>query len=257
MNLGTSDRETSAVPSELTGPSPRKVRLKLDRGDARFLLTIVLLFLVGGSIWLGWNAYYDLKQFQQRAVLRSDGREVVGEVTGFAYHRFDPLGIIYRFSVNGATYSSEALEPKTPVSGSALDKGDNLPLLFLPSNPKINHLAAWEWSVVDGWYTTAGAVGGIVIGAVVLAGLLRNRKLARYGKAASGVVRGCARDGRLFRTEYEFGTERGISMRGKYSGPDEYGPGARIWILYLPQKLQRNSRYPWTSSKSLNEAGRE
>jgi len=244
MNLETSQQAISPAPSELAGPIPRRVRLNLDRGDARFLLTIILLFLVGGSIWLGWNAYYDLKQFQQRDFLHGDGREVLGQVTGFAYHRFAPLGVLYSFSVDGTTYSNEALEPNSPVSGSALDKGDNIPILFLPSNPKINHPAAWEWSVVDGWYTTAGVIGCILIGAVVLAGLLRDRKLARYGKATVGVVLGCTRDGRLFRIEYEFGTERDISMKGKHSGPDEYGPGERIWVLYLPGKPQRNSRYP-------------
>jgi hypothetical protein len=244
MNLEASEQATSPTPRELCGPLPRAVRLKLDRGDSRFLLTFVVLFLVGGGIWLGWNGYYDVKQFRQRAILRSDGREIEGEVIGFSYHRFAPLGIDYRFSVNGATYSSEALEPITPVSGSALEKGDNLPILFLLSDPTINHPAAWEWSVFDGWYTTAGAVGGVVIGAVVLVGLLRDRKLARYGKAASAVVLGFTRDGRLFRIEYEFCTDLGLSVRGKHSGPDEIGPGGRIWVLYLPQKPQRNSRYP-------------
>jgi hypothetical protein len=244
MNLESSEQPISPAPGEIAGPVPRKIRLKLDRGDARFLLTIIMLFLVGGSIWLGWNADYDLKQFRQRALLRSDGREVPGQVTGFAYHRFAPLGIFYRFSVNGVTYSNEALTPNNPASGLALDKGDNLSILFLPSNPRINHPAAWQWSVLDGWYTVAGVAGCVVIGAVVLVGLLRDRKLARYGKATVGVVLGCTRDGRLYRIEYEFGTERNVSMKGRHSGPDEYGPGEKLWVLYLPEKPQRNSRYP-------------
>jgi len=234
----------STAPSEIGGPLPRKVRLKLDRGDARFLLIIVLLFFVGGGFWLGWNADYDLKQFDQRALLRNDAREVVGEVTGFAYHRYAPLGVCYRFTVNGVTYSAEALEPNTPVPGSGLDKGDSLPIRYLQSNPKINHPAAWEWSAFDGWYTTAGVMCAAVIGFVVLVCLLRDRKLARYGKAASGVALGSTRDGRLYRVEYEFHTEGGISMKGKKSGPDEFGAGARIRVLYLPENPRRNSRYP-------------
>lgn len=244
MNLETSEQATSLIPSELAGPIPRAVRLNLDRGDTRFLLTIVLLFLGGGSIFLGWICNYDIKQFRQRALLRTEAREVDGEITGFAIHRYAPTDIFYKFAANGTTYSSEAFEPETPVSGSALNKGDVLPVRFLPSHPEINHPAAWEWSALDGWYTSAGVVGAIVIGALVLAALFRDRKLARHGKAASAVVSGFTRDGRLFRIEYEFRIDLGISMRGKHSGPDECRPGARIWILYLPQKPKRNSRYP-------------
>lgn len=244
MNHNASERAMPPVPSELAGPPPRKVRLKLDQGDGRFLLMVVLVSLVGGGLFFGWNCYYDVNQFHQRSVLRSNGGEVIGEVTGFAYHRDAPLGIYYKFIVNGMTYSGEALKPNTPMSGSALAKGDNLPIRFLPSNPEINHPAAWEWSVAIGWYTTAGVAGAIAIGVLVLAALLRDRKLARYGKPVSGVVLDHTRDGRLFRVKYEFRTEDDIATRGDSVGPDEYGTGERIWVLYLPSKPNRNHRYP-------------
>ena len=141
------------------------------------------------------------------------------------------------------------------MPGSGVSQGERLPIRFLPSNPEVSHPTAWEWTAAVGWYTIVGVVGAIVIGAVVLVGLLRDRKLARYGRPASGLIVGCTRDGRLFRNEYEFGTERGISMRGKHSGPDEFGSGVRIWILYLPQKPERNSRYPLDFFEVVDEAG--
>jgi hypothetical protein len=242
--IDASEQANSATPSELTGPTPRKVQLNWDGGDTRFVLLIVLLFFVGGSIFLGWICNYDVKQFRQRALLRSGAFEVDGVVTGFAIRKYAPVGVFYKFVVNGVTYSNEALEPNNPMPGSALSKGDALPVRFLPSDPQINHPAAWEWSAWDAWYTTVLVVGAVVIGALILAALLRERKLARLGKAALGVVVGCTRDGRLFRAEYEFHTDLGISMRGKHSSPEELGAGQRIWVIYLPQKPRRNSRYP-------------
>ena len=47
------------IPSELTGPLPRSVLM--SDGDARYLLLIVLLFFVGGSITLGWECFSDIR----------------------------------------------------------------------------------------------------------------------------------------------------------------------------------------------------
>jgi hypothetical protein len=64
------------------------------------------------------------------------------------------------------------------------------------------------------------------------------------GKVAAAVVTSCRKDDRWFRVEYEFHTEGGVLMKGHSDFKDEYGAGARIWILYLPQKPQRNHDYP-------------
>jgi hypothetical protein len=56
MELGTSGRAALKVPSELVGPLPRTVTMNFD-GDSRYLLIIVLLFFVGGGIWLAWKGY--------------------------------------------------------------------------------------------------------------------------------------------------------------------------------------------------------
>lgn len=234
----------STVPSELAGPSPRKVQLSFSEGDGRYLLLIVLVFFVGGLIFLVWYGYDDIKQFQQRALLRSDAREVVGEVTGFSFGRYSPMSVNYRFTVNGVTYTSEALELANPGPGTSFDKGDNIFIRFLPSNPAINHPADWEWSAAIGWYFVVGEVFFTSMGGWALAVLLGDRRLAREGTVAAGIVTGCARDDRWFRVDYEFRTEGGVLMKGHNDFKDEYGAGARIWILYLPHKPQRNHSYP-------------
>src|SRR5258708_2061676 len=150
MNLEAFGREVLNVPSELAGPLPRKVQM--SEGDARRLLVIVLLFFVGGSITLGWTCYYDVTQFQQRATLRTDGSEVLGEVTGFSFPRYAPMSVVYRFTANGLTYSGSATESATAGPDTSLSKGDKIPIRFSPSNPAINHPSAWEWSPAIGWY---------------------------------------------------------------------------------------------------------
>jgi hypothetical protein len=176
----------STMPSELAGPSPRKVQLSFSEGDGRYLLLIVLVFFVGGLIFLGWKGYDDIKQFQQRALLRGDAHEIVGEVTGFSFGRYSPMSVNYRFTVNGVTYSGEALKSMNPGPGTSFEKGDNILIRFVPSNPVINHPDAWEWSAAIGWYFVVGEVYFTSMGGWALALLLRDRRLAREGKVALG-----------------------------------------------------------------------
>jgi hypothetical protein len=242
MNLEACNSEMSNIPSELTGPLPRKVQM--SEGDARFALMLVWLFFVGGSLFLAWLCYDYVRQFQQRAGLRSDSREVVGEVTGFSYPRLAPMSIDYSFVVNGVIYSGAANKPATPRPGTSFDKHDQIRIKFLPSNPAINHPSGWEWSPAIGWITTAGSVFFWTVGVFSLALLLRDRKLARKGKVAAAVVTSCTRKDRRFDIKYEFCTGDGTPMKGKSDCADEYGSGARVWILYLPQKPRRNNMYP-------------
>ena len=99
------------APSELVGPLPRAVTL--NDGDGRYVLIAVLLFFVGGSIWLGWKGYDDVQQFKYRALLRRDGRVVVGEVTGFSSSRSGPTKVHYTFTFGGVTHAGEAAEAVT------------------------------------------------------------------------------------------------------------------------------------------------
>jgi hypothetical protein len=243
MDLASSGRAALSAPSELAGPLPRPVRLNLN-GDARYLFMLVLLFFVGGCIVLGWTAFDDVQQFQRRAVLRTDGREVIGEITGFSHTHNGPTKVKYRFPVYGVTYTGSAAEPDTWGSDPSLSKSDRILVRFLPSNPAINHPDAWEWTVFVGAVPTVFVIFFWVMGGFALVMLLRDRKLAREGKAASAIVTSCTRSDKLFRIEYEFRTEEGASMRGKSDRLEAQEAGAQIWILYLPKRPSRNQTYP-------------
>lgn len=242
MDLEASAREALTAPSELAGPLPRRVTLNLD-GDARYLLIIVLLFFVGGGIWLAWRGYGDVQQFKDRALLRSNGREVVAEVTGFAYPRHGPTSVHYQFAFNGLTYSGSAEEPDAGP-GTLLNKSDKIFVRFLPFNPAVNHPNAWEWSPTIGWVWIAFQVFFWAMGGVALVFLCRDRTLARNGNAASGVVTSCVLKDRSFHVEYEFRAADGTPMKGNADRKEGHQTGARVWVLYLPQRPRRNDLYP-------------
>lgn len=242
MNLAASGRAASSTPSELVGSRPRRVKLNLD-GDGRYLLLIVLLFFAGGGIWLGWRGYDDVQQFKDRALLRSNGRDVVGEVTSLSYPRHGPTSVHYRFAFNGVTYWGNAEEPDAGP-GISFNKSDKILVRFLPSNPAVNHPNAWEWSPTIGWVWASFQIFFWAMGGLALVALCRDRTLARKGNVASGIVTSCVSKDRSFRIEYEFRTAEGAPMKGNTDREVEYETGAKVWVLYLPQRPRRNDLYP-------------
>jgi hypothetical protein len=82
------------------------------------------------------------------------------------------------------------------------------------------------------------------MGCVVLGALLRDRKLAREGKASEGVVINCEHEKSWFRIEYEFQAENGTRIKGTSDSEEEYETGDQIWIIYLPYGHRRNHSYP-------------
>jgi hypothetical protein len=216
----------------------------LNDSDGRYLLVGVLLFFVGGSIWLGWKGYDDIRQFKHRALLRSDGHVVVGEVTGFSSSRSGPTKVHYAFAFGGVTHTGEAAEAVTWGQGLSLQKADQIFVRFLPSDPAINHPDAWEWSLAVGWPAVAFQVFYWLIGALSLFYLCRCRTLPRKGNVAAGVVTSCVRKDQSFRIEYEFRTADGASVNGHSDRKEQYETGATVWVLYMLQRPRRNDLYP-------------
>ena len=242
MDPADSSRMTLEAPSELVGPLPRAVTLN-DR-DGRYALIVVLLFFVGGSIWLGWMGYDDVQQFKDRALLRSDGRIVVGEVTGFSSSRSGPTKVHYTFILGGVIHTGEAAEAVRWGPGLTLHTSDRILVRFLPSDPAINHPDAWEWSIAVGWSSVAFQVFFWLIGAFTLFYLCRCRILPRKGNVAAGIVTRCVRKNDSFHIEYDFRIADGTSMKGSSDRNKEYETGATVWVLYLPKRPLRNDLYP-------------
>src|ERR1700740_196274 len=155
----------------------------------------------------------------------------------------DPLRAAIDFEAAGTSYLGKAEMPNYRL---ILHEADPIAVRYLPTDPTVNHPADWEWSGLEimDLIPEVFMLFLTSVGIVALVALVRDRRLARRGRPAKGMVIDCIPGKSDFRVEYEFRTDDGVPERGHSSSPDEYGAGARVWILYLPQKPQRNSMYP-------------
>lgn len=238
MESTASNSAAFEIPEELTGSLPRPVCLAGD--GVPFIAAIVLIGFFGCGILCGWAAIENIQEVKHRAILRDEGRVVSGEVTGFASSRGGTY-VKYKFPVHGETFFGEAMMPDRRL---ILNKADQIPVRFLPSNPQINHPDAWEWSPLKDLPPQIFLLFLFGMGTFAWIAPLRERKLARMGKPVEGRVTNCYRDKSVYRIEYEFCTEDAQEMSGKGYRKDCCEIGASICIIYLPQKPSRNQTYP-------------
>jgi hypothetical protein len=232
--------EEQTCPSELRGSLPRKVQL--NSANAPAMAVAVALCLGIGGIAFGFDCYSNSKEIEHRTVLRREGRDTIGKVTATHAGHGSPT-VSYAFKVDEGYYSGKA---ELPDYRLILHESDPIAVRYLPTDPTVNHPADWEWSglVIMDLIPQAFVLFFAIMGVVPLVALFRDRKLAREGRRAKGVVINCSPVKTEFRVEYEFRTADGVPVTGRTSVSDEYGSGARVWVLYLPQKPQRNSMYP-------------
>ena len=230
----------SAFPSELRGSLPRRVQVKSANASA--VIVVAVLCLGVGGVLTG-AAYRGIAaQIRARTALRQEGRDTVATVTATHAGHGSPT-VTYAFKVNGLSYWGKA-----EISNYRLvfHESDQIAVRYLPADPTVNHPADWEWSGLE----TMDLIPEVFllfltsVGVVALVALFRDRKLARRGRPAKARVTDCSPGKADFRVEYEFRTDDGVPVTGHSSSPDEYGAGATVCILYLPQRPQRNSMYP-------------
>jgi hypothetical protein len=252
----------SNIPSELTGPLPRKLRAT---GSGIYFALVSLTFLaiaVAGALWGAMNA---TQKTQYRAALRRDSSVTSGEITRMRKGKnFDV--VYYTFTVNEASFIGNAEVP-WQLRGS-LRGSNQLPIRYLPANPDVNHPAAWEWSLLYWlplstdvihlpdfspelqWFFAPLLFGPV--GIVFLMALRSERRLLTEGASAVGLVTKCSRGARgSYSLEYEFRTNDGSVTKGRSAG-DRKEIGASLCILYLPQDPQRNRLYPSSNFRLMS-----
>ena len=230
------------VPSELSGPVPRRIR---PSPDTRYMeivyavilgLTIIFSFLICKS---------DVHKMQLRSALRLDGVEVQGEITFLGRAGRGGDVVRYTFTANGEDISGNAEVPLGLVLTPSLYASKFLTIRYLPSNPAFNHPAAWEWE----WslWDSVGIIFLMIIMSILGAGnimLYRLRQLLSWGNPVVAVVTDCSPANRAFSVKYEFRTEDGTFVKGTGNSAIRQEIGARICVLYLPQNPRRNCLYP-------------
>lgn len=247
MDSNFDNRTISGAPRELLGPLPRKA--KIYSTDGRYALAVAVITILGPALLLGQYCFNDIKQMRQRAVLRSNSCEAVGEVTSLVTERGGPDVARYTFSINGTTYSGEAMMPD--YSGAVLARSSRILIRFLPSNPAVNHPSGWEWSP---WMNLAHPLFSlffITIGSFVMTLLWREWRLAREGKVVVAVVTSCTPNARRFQTYYEFRMADGERMNGRSDSKEPYEVGTGVWVLYLAGNPRTSQLYPLSMFKVI------
>jgi hypothetical protein len=254
MNTNSDLTGSATIPSELTGPLPRRFEATGAGIHLARVAPALLALAIVPALWGGINA---AQQMQHESALRSDSGETVGEVTRTLKGKTSDF-VYYTFSVNGKILTGNAEVPMDLRYDLRISR--SLPIRYLPTNPDVNHPAAWEWSLVYWrpqssdlvhlpgfsselqWLFVSLITG--VIGLAFLVGLRRERKLIAEGAPATAVVTKCSRGTRgSFLVEYEFRTGEGRSIKGSRSD-SRREIGANFCVLYLPQNPRRNMRYP-------------
>lgn len=236
MNFSPGIVESPAAPPELNALPPRRTGVKWQ-GLTLILMSAAMLAL---ALWLGWRI---LQQMKARDALLRDGQTVSGEIS-----RIEKRGkshvpwAIYTFSVNGTVYVGKAEIPNDLRSGTA--PLESLSILYLPTNPEINHPSDWDWPELSNWWTHFPLVVLMLIGPFLFIAMFRERQLLVHGLPASAIVTGTSRAKNGYIARYEFRAQDGSMNAGR--GWCETCPedGAKIWIVYLPNSPTRSQPYP-------------
>lgn len=232
-------QEIPDIPSELAGPLPRKIRLSPNLTYQQIVFTVGMGLFAILVLWMCIGAVH---QMRQRTALRQRGAEVIGEMTHLGRAGKAGYMVHYTFAANGRTFSGNAEVPDELMH--SLGDSNSLTVRYLPSDPRINQPAAWEWSFLQFCI-------GISIPMIIVAGsgiwlktLYRRRQLLKLGTPVAGVLTQCARKWFSFSFKYEFSTYSGKTVRGSGRSSVWQDIGADIWILYLPQNPSHNVPYP-------------
>jgi len=247
-----SPRELSI--KEINAAIPRRVRLDPDGGHTALVISLIVLGV--GAAWFGALSYYEVQQARHRDALSRDGREAIARVTKLTDSR--TVYARYTFHYDHAECQGEAElddqhEPKWPDGRTKYVRvGDQIPILFLPSDPSINHPSGWVWW---SWWDLAPHLFMLFfssLGAVGLGYLYRERRLARIGWVTEGKVIACAPKGSRFRVDYEFYAEDQKEFDGANEYSDEYESGSNIRVIYLRKNPKRNDTYPMSTYSTVD-----
>lgn len=219
------------IPNELTGPLPRKTCLAQKGIQLAVVLAVVLVAAVAQAFWAGLHATHLL---QTKSALRQTNREVIGKID-----RQTKSEYFYSFLAEGREFTDDA-----SIQFQTLGVSDPLPIRYLPSNPSINHPAAWEEPTVLAWIPFLYQMILVPALLVILVTMSNARRLVTVGRPAVAVVTDCSYHQKGgFQVKYEFLTEDGKVIKGNSSSDDEQKIGASVCVLYMPRNPRRNQAY--------------
>jgi hypothetical protein len=241
MDENSLSHTAGSMPPELSGSVPRSIRLS-DRSRS---MPVVLGLLIGVTVVI-WSLYgkHVINQVQQRSLLREEGVEAQAEITSLKRAGRGPWVVKYTFAANDQNISGMADVP--PESKGGLSGSSFLAIRYLPSNPAINHPAAWEWSLSSEWLGIGVLMCLPTLFCMTAADAYKNRKLLVWGRPVTGTVTKCSRTRGAYSVKYEFCTETGELVKGSGESLGRREIGECIWILFLTKNPHRNGPYPFS-----------
>jgi hypothetical protein len=228
-------------PRELARALPRDVSMS---GRGIFKATVAVVLMVASVPAFLFLRNHSLQQAARIERLRVEGREATGEIVRLwrSGDRSATHMVAYAFSADGRRLRGEASAP--PKLWDGLRKAGFLPVRYLPSDPGVNHPAAWDESRLPVWLVLlfpAMLLGG---GVVILVVLRRQATLLAEGLTAPGVVTRCLRTKDGWRVRYQFRMKDGAVAKGSAQMSRRLEAGATLCVLYLQQNPRRNQTYP-------------
>lgn len=237
MDSSLSLDSASIIPSELLGQLPRRTRLSGD-GIWGVITIMIILAFPAFIACMVFNTWFQVNQ--TRDALRRESSEVAGVVTQIKYRK--GYRVYYTFVVDGKSFTGHSYMPEK--IGENLQDSDPLSIRYLPSNPVVNHPAAWEdpESIWPGFIFLTILLASAFM---VLKGLREERLLIAKGTPAVALVTKSSSTRSGFLVKYDFRTEDGMVIKG--SSGYEICPeiGTNICVLYLQQDPSCNQLYPF------------
>jgi hypothetical protein len=241
MDSDLSSIGMTIIPSELSGSLPRQLRLSKNGVKMATAATAMLILAVGFALSF---AIGTLPQLQNETALHRDGIGTVGEITRlWSQGRPIVLKVSYTFVAAGSSYAGEARVPDR--FWHSLHDSASLPIRYLPSNPAINHPAAWELSAFSDWDSLAAPIVGVALALFLLVPLRSERRLVAKGLPAVGEITQCTPGKRGgFSVSFDFRAQDGSITKGRGWSESRQQVGERVCVLYFPQNPRRNLSYP-------------
>ena len=232
--------ENLKPPRELNRPVPRETRIA-GRG---ILMTVIAVLLLAGSVPMFlWMRSQQMQRQSRTDTLHRDGREATAEINKLWHTgRSDTPMVGYSFGADGVWMHGESEVPKKLWPG--LQRAGSIPVRYLPSNPAINHPAAWDDTGEPLWLAYVSPLFLVAGGVFLLFSLKRQGTLAAEGIPSVGIVTRCFRIKGGYSVRYQFRTKEGLVTKGSdkimYRMPD----GTQVCVLYLERNPRRSGVYP-------------
>ncbi len=241
MNPPVSFPENWTAPRELTRALPRETSMT---GSALFMAVIAGLMILGCVPLFLFIRTQDDRVKARNEVLRTQGREATGEVQRLwrTSGKESRNMVEYAFTANGVRLNGQSSVPSARWDN--VRKAGFLPIRYLPSDPAVNHPAAWEQSTEPAWAPFTAPAILLAGGSFLVVILRRQAELMAQGMPAVGVVTRSSRVKGGWALRYQFRMKDGSTALGSSQVRRRVEVGATVCVLYLPQNPRRNQVYP-------------